>query len=287
MKRGLFWTLALLVGVWSLLPASAQTVISNNAADMANHIVMVADSATPRTVTNLFTFDRGAAVPFAVGASSLKVTNLDADKLDGQTGSYYQDSTNQTAGTLPDARLSSTVANVGSTETITAVWTYSAKPNINAGLQFPATQAASADANTLDDYEEGSWTPTIGGSTSESGQAYTTQVGRYRKIGKEISLDGNIVLSNKGTITGNVVIKGIPAGLVSANISNYFAAGVVGYWANLGVNQVNLPLMIRSNSQVLEIHAVPAAAATTAAAVSADLANTTQLIFSIRYQAEN
>lgn len=37
------------------------------------------------TITGLHTFDRGANPPFAVGAASLKVTNLDADKLDGQS----------------------------------------------------------------------------------------------------------------------------------------------------------------------------------------------------------
>jgi hypothetical protein len=31
-------------------------------------------------------------------------------------------------------------------------------PSLN-GITFPATQVASADANTLDDYEEGTWTP--------------------------------------------------------------------------------------------------------------------------------
>ena len=30
-----------------------------------------------------------------------------------------------------------------------------------AGITFPATQSASTDANTLDDYEEGTWTPTV------------------------------------------------------------------------------------------------------------------------------
>jgi hypothetical protein len=30
------------------------------------------------------------------------------------------------------------------------------------GISFPATQSASTNANTLDDYEEGTWTPTIG-----------------------------------------------------------------------------------------------------------------------------
>src|SRR5262245_1079228 len=31
----------------------------------------------------------------------------------------------------------------------------------NGQLPFPALQNSSADANTLDDYEEGTWTPTI------------------------------------------------------------------------------------------------------------------------------
>jgi hypothetical protein len=47
------------------------------------------------------------------------------------------------------------------------------------GVQFPATQSASADANCLDDYEEGTFTPTFVGATVTYGQ----QVGYYTKIG--------------------------------------------------------------------------------------------------------
>lgn len=90
---------ALLMATWFCLPASVQTTIANNAADMSGHIVMVADSATGRTVTNLFTFNRGAAVPFAVNSSSLKVTNLDADKLDGLDGVKYGTVTVTTSAT--------------------------------------------------------------------------------------------------------------------------------------------------------------------------------------------
>jgi hypothetical protein len=45
------------------------------------------------------------------------------------------------------------------------------------GLKFPAVQVASADANTLDDYEEGTWTPSVGGDAT-----YTSQLGIYIKI---------------------------------------------------------------------------------------------------------
>jgi hypothetical protein len=54
------------------------------------------------------------------------------------------------------------------------------------GIKFPATQLASADANTLDDYEEGTWTPTfdlLGGSLS--GQSLS---GTYVKIGRQVTL---------------------------------------------------------------------------------------------------
>jgi hypothetical protein len=53
-----------------------------------------------------------------------------------------------------------------------------------AGISFPTTQSASSDANTLDDYEEGTWTPTdnSGASLSFGGSTF----GRYVKIGRMV-----------------------------------------------------------------------------------------------------
>jgi hypothetical protein len=48
------------------------------------------------------------------------------------------------------------------------------------GITFPATQVASTDPNTLDDYEEGTWTPTI------SSGSIANSVGYYRKIGSTV-----------------------------------------------------------------------------------------------------
>jgi uncharacterized membrane protein len=50
------------------------------------------------------------------------------------------------------------------------------------GIKFPATQVASADANTLDDYEEGTWTPTLGDGLGAS----VTGVGFYTKVGRMV-----------------------------------------------------------------------------------------------------
>ena len=57
------------------------------------------------TVTGLWTYNRGAAAPFAVDAASGVVANLDADKLDGEEGVFYQNASNLTTGVLANARV--------------------------------------------------------------------------------------------------------------------------------------------------------------------------------------
>lgn len=71
------------------------------------------------------------------------------------------------------------------------------------GLQFPGTQSPSADANTLDDYEEGTWTPTIASASS-----YSIQNGLYTKIGNIISIQGQLLFVQSGTSFGD--IGGLP-----------------------------------------------------------------------------
>ena len=97
---------------------------------------------------------------------------------------------------------STTTATVGTSLTVTG-----------GQIVFPATQNASAGANTLDDYEEGavtSWDPVIGGAGGTSGQTYATQDGFYTKIGNIVIAEFSVQLSVEGTITGDVQIQGLP-----------------------------------------------------------------------------
>jgi hypothetical protein len=57
-------------------------------------------------------------------------------------------------------------------------------PTLN-GITFPASQSPSADANTLDDYEEGTWTPTDG---SGAGLSFTVFDCYYTKIGRVVNI---------------------------------------------------------------------------------------------------
>jgi hypothetical protein len=72
-------------------------------------------------------------------------------------------------------------------------------------IKFPATQVASADPNTLDDYEEGTWTPTITHSGGAGAASYTSRVGRYTKIGRLVVLEFSIQFT-KNTLSGGVLI---------------------------------------------------------------------------------
>ena len=81
------------------------------------------------------------------------------------------------------------------------------------GISFPATQSASTDANTLDDYEEGTWTPSVYDAESGGNAATLSRAeGFYTKCGNVVTYFCNIVLSSKGSMVAgnNVIVRGLP-----------------------------------------------------------------------------
>jgi hypothetical protein len=75
------------------------------------------------------------------------------------------------------------------------------------GIAFPATQSASSNANTLDDYEEGSWTPSLSGAGSPT---YFENYGRYIKIGRLVTLVGKIGVTGATASSNAVNVTGLP-----------------------------------------------------------------------------
>ena len=92
-----------------------------------------------------------------------------------------------------------------------------ATPQTGTGITFPATQSASANANTLDDYEEGTWTPNQGSGLTVSGSFESA--GYYTKIGNLVTISGfvrgtaGIVCSAAGIICTNAIFPGGVAGI--------------------------------------------------------------------------
>ena len=74
------------------------------------------------------------------------------------------------------------------------------------GIAFPATQVAVTDVNTLDDYEEGTWTPTLSNFTAVGA---TTVAGTYTKIGNQVTVYATISAATTLASTGG-----------SSNLSN-------------------------------------------------------------------
>ena len=101
---------------------------------------------------------------------------------------------------------------------------------LNSGqLGFPGTANASSDANTFDDYEEGSWIVVVIGQSTAGAGTYSTQAGTYTKKGREVSVIGECVWSAH-TGTGNMKLGGLP--FTNANFAG-FRVPVALYYTNL------------------------------------------------------
>jgi hypothetical protein len=93
--------------------------------------------------------------------------------------------------------------------TVTGSTTFNSLVSVNAGIAFPATQVASADANTLDDYEEGTWTPVLVVGFTAVGA--TTLTGTYTKIGRTVFVRGTLQAATSLTSAGgNTRVTGMP-----------------------------------------------------------------------------
>lgn len=105
-------------------------------------------------------------------------------------------------------------------------------------LKFPATEINSADANTLDDYQEGSWTPRLMDSDRDAGDEnvnYGVRVARYVKIGKMVFCNFKIEISSLGDLTTSSItyIGGLP--FTAQNTTNMESGGLLFYGANLNI----------------------------------------------------
>jgi hypothetical protein len=145
------------------------------------------------------------------------------------------------------------------------------------GIAFPSTQSASSDANTLDDYEEGTWTPTLtfgGGSVS---MAYTIREAFYTKIGNTVTVQYCIFLSNRGTSTGSAVISGLP--FTTANNAN---RRISAYQFNdrITPNQI----LTNTNATTFDLETIPANNGASAAILTqADFSSTTYISGTFTY----
>lgn len=165
-------------------------------------------------VTALETALVGGTLPAANGSA---LTNLNASNLssgtvpDARVAATNLNASQLTSGTVAEARLGSGTGTVN--KVLRGNNTWGDPPGITTDgasaiqqLVFAAAQSASAGANVLDDYEEGTWTPADGSGASLS---ITNSGAQYVKIGQLVIASAHIVYP--ATASGsNSNISGLP-----------------------------------------------------------------------------
>jgi hypothetical protein len=129
--------------------------------------------------------------------------------------------------TITVPAVSATMATLTTPSFATTIGVGGATPAASgAGITFPATQSASSDANTLDDYEEGTFLASYGGSGGNPTVSYVRRNGRYVKIGQFVQITIEMQTSSVSGGSGSLQILGLP--FTSLN-DRYTGAGVTGY----------------------------------------------------------
>jgi len=132
---------------------------------------------------------------------------------------------------------------------------------------------SNTDANTLDDYEEGTWTPSIGGNAS-----YSAQSGWYTKVGRLISVQGYMTINVIGTGSTSV-ITGLPIAATQPQPPSV----VFGKRTNLSTSVVDLCGVIPgSGGSQINITGQTAAADNNTEGIAC-MGNGTILFFSVHY----
>jgi hypothetical protein len=140
---------------------------------------------------------------------------------------------------------------------------------LSGGVYLGGTGAA----NHLDDYEEGTWTPVIQGSTSQSGQTYSAQQGTYTKVGRQVTCRFRIILTAEGTFTGTyLLLAGFPFAM--ATIPSAANGGTL-YFTDLGVNVYYVALQMKEGDVKAYLWAKKTLSASREYLANTDLTNTT------------
>ena len=143
------------------------------------------------------------------------------------------------------------------------------------GIQFGGDTAA---ANALDDYEEGTWTPSLGGTAT-----YTVQDGNYTKVGRLVNIRCNIAVNLIGT-GSTYRISGLPFTPATTSTSNPNAFGVVGYFQSLAVSPVYISTFASSGGTTINVTGLTAAGATASSSLGV-FGNSARIDFTMTYYA--
>ena len=167
-----------------------------------------------------------------------------------------------------------TIDSAGTLKTFSTISVGNTTPSTSgAGITFPATQSASSNANTLDDYEEGTWTPSLGGTAT-----YVAQTGSYIKIGRLVTVWFDLQINVIGTGSATSIL-GLP--FTGSGVGQ---GGSPTYWEALSVAPVYVAMRIDSGTTQILLSGATAATANLTASFSC-LGSSSRLVGTLTYSA--
>lgn len=245
-----------------------------------------------------------AGQPVVTGTviSSTAFNDLTADLATGLSTAITKDGQTATTARVPFAQgISSTLTTDATSTTTGSIITaggISAQKTVVVGtlldisagtagqIKFPATQNASADANTLDDYEEGTWSSGVSFGGGTTGITYNNQDGTYTKIGRQVTCWFFVRLTNKGSSTGDAKLTGLPFTISTANAQFGVSAGNLSIEGMSSITGgVNLDNFNTGSSVTTLDFSTGNVTATYAALTDANFTNTSQAATCFTYNA--
>jgi hypothetical protein len=198
--------------------------------------------AHPSSASNNIVLDSSGNVVLQAGTASAPALQPTSDP---NTGIFFP-----AADTIAFAEGGSEAMRIDSSSRL-LVGTTTATANggvleLSGGITFPATAVAASNANTLDDYEEGTWTPAY--SFSSGSVTQTLTVGRYTKVGNNVTVYARIGTSAISSPSGAAKITGLP--FATSTVQVGITPGTVASFAT----DMPLRLQIEPGFSVINLH---------------------------------
>ncbi len=130
-------------------------------------------------------------------------------------------------------------------------------------------------------YASGTWTPDLSFGGATTGITYSSRSGFYMHMGKLVFVQAIVILSSKGSATGNATFSNLP---VTSSASTYGWLTLA--WQNMTSSYVNMTGYVATSSTQVSIRGITAASTTNISNVTdAGFANNTILYIHGVYRA--